>query len=98
MNVIVLEQVLDDLRDAIDYFEEQSDGLGLRFRQCFQTSLEGIIEFPRICAVVRKGYRIRQIVRYRKFGILYRIKHRCIFIHGIIHLQRGPRFWRDRLR
>jgi hypothetical protein len=97
MNAIFLQAALDDLLEAVDYFETQSEGLGARFKRCVEKTLAVIIDFSRASAVIRKGYRIRQILRFRKYGILIRIRQGCIFIHGIFYLSRGPRFWRSRL-
>jgi hypothetical protein len=97
MNVIILDSALEDLLELTNFFESRSEGLGMRFRQSVEKSLGIVIDFPRASAVIRKGYRIRQIKRFRKYGILYRIKHGCIFVHGIFYLSRGPQYWSSRL-
>ena len=98
MNIIILEIALDDFVEATTYFDGISERLGQRFRRCVENTLEMIIDFPKLAAIVRKGYRIRQVLRFRKYGILYRIREECIFIHGIFYLPRGPRYWRSRLQ
>jgi hypothetical protein len=74
MNVLILESAIEDLVEAIEYFNRQSEGLGLRFRHCVEKTLEGVINFPKASAVIRKGYRVRPVKRFRKYGILYRVK------------------------
>ena len=98
MTVILLQSALDDFLEATDYFDGISNDLGLRFRQCVEKTIESIVDFPEASAVVRKGYRVRTIVRFKKYGVLYRIRDGAIFIHGIFYLARGPRFWRSRLQ
>jgi hypothetical protein len=97
MNIFFLQPALDDLTELTDYFDLISARLGLRFRQAVEKTLDWILDFPKASAVIRKNYRVRQIIRFRKYGIVYRINHGSIFIHGIFQLQRGPRFWRSRM-
>jgi len=98
MNVVLLQPVLDDFLEVTTYFDGISERLGRRFRQCVEKTIESIIDFPEASAVIRKGYRVRSIVRFKRYGILYRIREGAIFIHGIFYLSRGPRFWRSRLQ
>ncbi len=98
MNAILLQSALDDLLQATVYFESISERLAQRFRRCVAKTLETIVAFPEASAAIRKGYRIRQVVRFRNYGVLYRIREDSIFVHGIFYLPRGPRFWRSRLR
>jgi len=98
MNIILLQPALDDIVEATSYFDGISEHLGRRFRQCIEKTIEAIIEFPKASAVIRNGYRIRQVVRFRKYGVLYRIRNGIVFIHGIFFLSRGPRYWRSRIR
>src|SRR5260370_7656327 len=98
MNIILLEPALDDFLEATTYFDGISDRLGRRFRQCVEKTIETIIDFPEASAVIRKGYRVRQVVRFRNYGILHRIRDGCIFIHGIFYLPRGPPFSRSRIQ
>jgi hypothetical protein len=61
-------------------------------------TLAMIVDFPRAAAVIRKRFRIRTILRFRRYGILYRVGRTSVFIHGMFYLPRGPRFWRSRLK
>ena len=33
MNIIILQQAFEELKDAIAYYEEQQSGLGLKFKE-----------------------------------------------------------------
>lgn len=98
MSAIFLQPALDDLYQATEYFESISEQLAQRFRRCVAKTIDAILTFPRASAIIRKAYRIRQVVRFRNYGILYRIRAGVIFIHAIFYLPRGPRYWRSRLR
>ena len=98
MNVIILQPALDDFLAVGAYFDGVSERLAARFRRCVEKTIEAILDFPKLSAAIRKGYRLRPIVRFRKYGILYRIQQGIIFVHGVCYLGRGPQFWRTRLR
>ena len=33
MNIVILQQAFEELKDAIAYYEEQQSGLGLKFKE-----------------------------------------------------------------
>ena len=97
MRIILLEEAEEDLAEAMSFFEGQSDGLGTKFKIQVDEALGRILDHPKSWPKYRKGFRLCQLKDFRRHGILYRVGRTVIFVHGIINLQRGPRFWKNRL-
>ena len=59
MKVIILEQALEELHDAIDYYEEKQNGLGLKLKEEIETHVNWILQNPE---APRKGNRAKILV------------------------------------
>ena len=57
MKVIILEQALEELHDAIDYYEEKQNGLGLKLKEEIETHVNWILQNPEAPRERAKCYR-----------------------------------------
>jgi toxin ParE1/3/4 len=96
--VIVLEQAEEDLLAAQRFFEAEREGLGDSFVDKAEEAVEGIQRFPYAAPKLARGFRIWQLKKFRRYGLLYRVRREAIIVHRVIHLQRGPGFWKTVLR
>jgi hypothetical protein len=97
MRMIVLEAAEEDFEGASDYIENQRAGEGAKFEAKVEEALGRMLLLPYASSKLKRNYRVCQLKKYRRYGILYRIVQKTIVVHGIIHLQRGKGLWRKRL-
>jgi plasmid stabilization system protein ParE len=86
----------DELNQAVDYYENQQQKLGLEFLNETYSTIQRIIEFPK--AFSKQSENTRKCITNRfPFIIIYQIKKDEIFIAAIAHLSRKPGYWKERL-
>jgi hypothetical protein len=84
-----------ELDDAVQWYEEQKEGLGISFAQEVELTIKRIQNFPDSNPVLEKGFR-RAVVTTYPYGIFYKTKGEIIEIYSISHLHRRPGFWSKR--
>jgi len=95
MKVIILEQALEELHDAIDYYEEKQNGLGLKLKEEIETHVNWILQNPEAPRERAKCYR-RVNLKIFPYYISYTLKNRTIWILAISHGYREPQYWIER--
>lgn len=81
---------------AAQYFESQSESLGLDFIAAVERTYQRILEFPNSGRPF--GGRLRRLLVPRfPYGLLYRVEEKRIFIVAVAHLSRRPGYWRSRV-
>ncbi|MBS1617991.1 MAG: type II toxin-antitoxin system RelE/ParE family toxin [Bacteroidetes bacterium] len=90
-NVSILSEAEVDLDSAFIWYETQQIGLGDKFIESVDQSIESISKTPKIYQEVYKGYR-RCVIRKFPYGIYYQVLPDIaeIRIVGIIHFKREP--------
>ena len=84
-----------ELNDAIDYYNEQSEGLGFELAYEVQKTIERIIHFPEAWFKLSKRTRRCRCKRF-PYGVIYQIRQDFILIVAIMHLHRNPGYWKLR--
>jgi plasmid stabilization system protein ParE len=85
----------EEMREAAEYYERQTRGLGHEFLADVQRTVDRIVENPQLGQIVRPNIRRRLMPRF-PFGILYRIDPQEIVIIAVMHLRRRPGYWEER--
>jgi len=84
-----------DLRQAMEYYQQQRQDLGNRFVSAVVDALEVITDrpgsFPQVHADLR-----RAIVKRFPYGVFFRIIADVVRVVAIMHLHRDPGTWRRR--
>lgn len=96
MNYHFEEHALQELRDAIAYYEAVDLGLGNRFRAAVLSAISLIRQFPNAWPQLSASTR-RCRAKQFPYGIIYRIKNDQIEIVAVAHFSREPNYWVDRL-
>ena len=87
----------EELKRAINYYNECGSGLGYIFQEEVQNTIKRIIKFPEAWTVLSKNTR-RCLTRRFPYGIIYQIlEDKCILIVAVMHLNREPGYWEDRI-
>lgn len=95
MKYVFHPQAQFELNQAISYYEECQQGLGLEFSQEVYATIQRIVKFPRAWAPLSTNTR-RCITNRFPFGIIYQIKKDHIRIIALMQLNRDPDYWKQR--
>lgn len=82
---------------AIDYYEDREPGLGYDFAVEVHSTLENILSFPKAWPILKDDIRRCQTRRF-PYGIIYAVNEDVIFVLAVMHLHRGPEYWKNRLK
>lgn len=97
MNVVITEEAKNDLFDAIDYYESEQVGLGVRLRDEFAEVSVSIGGNPLLWRERPEGYR-RVNLPVFPYYIAFVIRDNVIFIVALAHGSRKPGYWHERLK
>jgi plasmid stabilization system protein ParE len=80
-----------ELDDALEYYESEQVGLGLRFLAEVAHSLSRLVEYPQSYQQIGQ-YARRCLVHKFPYGVIYQIREKSgeILIIAIAHLHRKP--------
>jgi toxin ParE1/3/4 len=85
-----------EMREAADWYNEKSVGLGNDFLKAIDTAVRRIAQRPQLFQKVHRD--IRQcIVRQFPYVIYFREDKDLIDIVAVVHGRRSPRVWRRRV-
>lgn len=81
-----------ELRDAIDYYNSQCEGLGFELAAEIQRTIERVISHPEAWTKI-STYCHRCRARRFPYAIIYFIEDNLLFIVSIMHMKREPNSW-----
>lgn len=83
--------------EAIGYYEDCREGLGLEFAQEVYESINRFIQFPRAWSKLSEDTR-RCLTSRFPYGLIYQILDEEILIIAVTQLNREPDYWKGRLK
>ncbi len=86
-----------EFRDAIAYYEDRRDGLGLEFSREIYASINRIEDAPLVWSKLTDNSR-RFLTRRFPYSVIYQALPDRILIVAIAHQSRKPGYWKKRLR
>ena len=94
MNIEFLEPAQYELDGAVEYYNQQLDGLGSEFLSEVIDSLGRIAEYPD--AWQQLSNRTRRCLLHRfPYGIIYQKREDLILVVAISNLHRKPDYWQN---
>lgn len=87
--------IYQELNDAYNWYESQSEGLGENFITELDHAFYSIQYMPRTWPILSDTFR-RYLLKRFPYGIIYQIKEDYIYILAIMHLSRRPGYWMKR--
>ena len=93
--VILDEEAQRKYDAAFDYYDDEKPGLGTRFAEEVQYSLDRIAANPRIHAVVLRDIR-KAVLKTFPYCIYYTIEPTFVFVTAVFHTSRDPDIWKGR--
>ncbi len=85
----------EEFTEAINYYEECQEGLGLEFAKEIYSAIQRIIRFPKAWSKLSENTR-RCLVNRFPYGVIYSIFENEIFIIAVTQLNREPGYWEKR--
>jgi len=83
--------------EAVEYYEKCRKELGLEFAKEVYSTIERIVGFPQSWSEVSKNMR-RCLVNRFPYGIIYTVRDKEIIILAVMHLNRKPGYWKERVK
>ncbi len=96
MNIVVLSYAEEELAEAVDYYNEQCPGLGYEFAAEVKRAFDRMKVFPEAWHLFSKRSR-RCLLNKFPYGVLYQVELDTILVGAIMHLNRDPKSWRQRI-
>jgi toxin ParE1/3/4 len=84
-----------ELLDAISYYEEQENGLGLDYLGEVEHSVNFLMRYPEAGSKVRDAIRRLTLPKF-PYSLLYRVLEEQIRVLAVAHHKRKPQYWVDR--
>ncbi|HDQ03632.1 MAG TPA: type II toxin-antitoxin system RelE/ParE family toxin [Deltaproteobacteria bacterium] len=96
MKIEFLTIAQKELADAVDWYNEQADGLGNEFIDEMDRAIRRIAAYPKSCTEIESDLR-RCIMARFPYALIYGLEKDRVIIVAIAHLHRRPRYWIERL-
>lgn len=94
--VSLLHEAELELWEAVAYYEDKADGLGLDFAAEVEQALEILSESPERWPPRPDGTR-RFLIHRFPFLIVYTLAEDRVWVIAIAHCKRRPGYWSDRI-
>ena len=86
-----------ELGQAVAFYEEKQDGLGLAFNREVRRKVGQISESPKRFPFYKYGTRKCLLQRF-PFNVFYLEDKDKIWIVAVAHCSRNPNYWKDRIK
>ena len=86
-----------ELKEAIAYYNTESEGLGYEFAGEVKRTLERIVQYPDAWFKLSRRTRRCRTNRF-PYGVIYQVRRETLLVVAVMHLSREPKTWRSRLK
>ena len=97
MNFYFHKEAEEEFQNAVDYYKEIQEELGLDYTNEVYKTIERIIALPKAWPLLEDDIR-RCLTNRFPYGIIYSIEPTGIFILSIMHLKRNPDYWKYKIK
>lgn len=95
--IIVRPEAEQEVRQAFDWYQEQSAGLGFEFLRAIEVCLSGISRNPFAYIVAKVPNVRRALVRRFPYALFYLVDDEAIVVIAIFNVKRQPIDWTKRV-
>ena len=96
--VVVHAEAQLELSEARDFYDRETQGLGLIFIEAVEREFALLQEFPLIGIKHVRGTRRRTMPRAWPYSIIYQPILGAIYVIALAHHSRRPYYWAERAR
>jgi plasmid stabilization system protein ParE len=97
VQIHIFKSALDDLQDALDWYESQSSGLEQRFSKAVNERIKFITTHPEASPIRVEGYRGAQLKKF-PYTIYYYYDEtqKVVFVSAVLHDKRDRKILKNR--
>ncbi|MCB9033002.1 MAG: type II toxin-antitoxin system RelE/ParE family toxin [Chitinophagales bacterium] len=88
--IAFLKEADEDVLNAVGYYEEQQEGLGIKFKDTLDKKVDYITNYPKHFRIVKKEYR-QVLVKSFPYLVIYSIKKDTVLVHRVFNTSRNPK-------
>jgi toxin ParE1/3/4 len=96
-----VDEAVKELDDAVLWYEDRREGLGLAFVAALDRAIESIARHPHAAALIEgvsEDLEVRRIsVRRFPYFVAYLVINDAVVVLAVAHEHRRPRYWSDRV-
>jgi len=96
MRYIFHPEALQEYEESALYYKKISRELAISFIDSVEKGIEKILENSRAWPIIDEDVR-RHLIKRFPFGIYYTIERDYILILAVMHMNRKPGYWKNRL-
>lgn len=96
MTVIYHPAAEEEVVAAVTYYETQVAGLGIRFIDDLDKTIEDVANSPKTWILLEDGIRRHQFTHF-PFAVLYKLADSQIRVLAVMNLHREPGYWKNRV-
>lgn len=95
MKICFVDEASGEFRDAVEYYNEQRQGLGFELANEVKATLSRIGLYPVTWPEFESGIR-KCIVKRFPYALIYTVEDDVIIILAVMHMKRKPDYWKNR--
>ncbi len=95
--ILVRPEAEAEVQQAFDWYQEQSEGLGLEFLRAIEACLSGVTRNPFAYTVVKVPNVRRTLVRRFPYALFYLVDDDAIVVIAVFNVKRQPIDWLRRI-
>lgn len=95
--IIVRPEAEAEIQQAFDWYQEQSEGLGLEFLRAIEACLFGIMRNPVAYTIAKVPNVRRALVRRFPYALFYLVDDDAIVVIAVFNVKRQPIDWTKRV-
>jgi toxin ParE1/3/4 len=96
-----VDEAVKELDDAVLWYEDRREGLGLAFVAALDRAIESIARQPRAAVLIEgvsEDLEVRRIsIRRFPYYVAYLVLNEAVVVLAVAHERRRPRYWSDRV-
>ncbi len=94
--LVIAPEAEEDIAEAYAWYEGKKEGLGERFLESVDRTIQAICRSPLMHQTVRKNYR-RSLVSRFPYAVFYEFENDVVTVYCVFHTSQDPMKWRKRL-
>lgn len=95
--VIVRPEAEAEVRQAFEWYQKRSEGLGLEFLRAIEACLSGIVRNPFAYTIAKTPNVRRALIRRFPYALFYLVDDDAIVVIAVFNVKRQPIDWTHRV-
>lgn len=88
-SIIILDEVIDELKDAVEYYKNLNPNLQTKLESDWDDTLDAIVKTPLGFQIRRKNFRCISLMQF-PYVVVYKVEETTIIVYRFIHERKKP--------